>query len=145
MKLIFCLILIFGFYYNSFAHEGATGIIAQRMEGFKNAQKNLKSIKQSLKTSDYKNIEILSKQLELWGSQMIEFFPAGSEASISNKSEASSDIWKNFEKFKELSKNFELASKKLGVLSQSKNDEEIKEGFNQLANTCSSCHKLFKN
>ena len=144
MRIIFILILMI-FSFNVSSHEGATGIIKERMDNFKSSQKKLKQIKNSLNKPDFETIQNLSKELENWGSEMVNFFPKDSMASVSNKSQASNDIWNNFDQFKQLAYNFEKASNNLHQISKNKDSQNLKEAFYKLAGTCSACHKSFKN
>ena len=73
MRSIFILIFTI-FSFNVLSHEGATGIIKERMDNFKSSQKKLKQIKNSLNKPDFETIQNLSKELENWGSEMVNFF-----------------------------------------------------------------------
>ena len=76
---------------------------------------------------------------------MHEFFPKGSEASSSNKSQASDDIWSDPEGFKKAIKTFEKASAKLIKISKNKNIDDTASSFREVAASCKACHQKFRN
>ena len=76
---------------------------------------------------------------------MLLLFPAGSEASTSNGSDASSDIWRDKTGFKKQVAQYNLSSKALREALKSKNIPEINGTFEDLVASCKSCHKQFRN
>ena len=127
---------------NSFAHKGATGIVKERMDKFKESKQLMKKINSGLQNDNFKVIEASAQMLLLWSKEMHNFFPEGSDIS---PSEASSDIWLNPEGFNKAMKNFELAS--LELINQSNTNDRDKTiyAFRNLADTCKGCHQKFRN
>jgi cytochrome c556 len=76
---------------------------------------------------------------------MLLLFPAGSEASTSNGSDASSDIWRDTTGFKNRVAQYNLSSTALREALKSKNILEINETFEGLVESCKNCHKQFRN
>ena len=72
-------------------------------------------------------------------------FPLGSEASTSNGSDASSDIWDNPTGFKNAIKQYNLKAKELRKSLVSADIVSINESFKNFAGTCKGCHKQFRN
>ena len=60
------------------AHEGATGVVKTRMDGFKQSQQDFKALIKAARDGDYEMAASLSQSLEQWGLSMPEYFPAGS-------------------------------------------------------------------
>ena len=60
------------------AHEGATGVVKDRMDRFKASKESVKQLKKSLKTRDWSVIQQEAKDLQNWASEMSNFFPEGS-------------------------------------------------------------------
>ena len=60
------------------AHQGATGIVKERMDAFKASQQHLKSIIAAAKADEFDKVEKLARQLAEWGRAMPEYFPADS-------------------------------------------------------------------
>ena len=70
MKKPYLILLILSVFFPAWlgvAHQGATGIVKQRMDAFKTSQKQLKSIVAAARVEDYGIIENLAKSLAEWG------------------------------------------------------------------------------
>ena len=120
-------------------------IIKERIKNFKYSKKAMREINQSLINENYLNINDNILFLYNWFKVLPSYFPQGSEASISNNSDASAEIWENLDLFHKYSNNSKNLS--LGILkSLDKNDKKnIKVKFDDLARSCSTCHKKFRN
>ena len=139
-----CFLLISGFFSISplLAHEGAKGIVKERMDKFKMSKKIMKTIHKSIQNEDFRTIEKSVTTLHNWSKEMIKYFPEGSDEA---PSEASADIWLDPQGFKKAVNNFELASLKLINNSKEKNFDETVDSFRSLAGTCKGCHQKFRN
>ena len=145
-KLFMCfnLILFFNIFSVTqlYAHEGAKGIIKERMDKFKMSKNLMKKINKGLQNDDFLTIEKSAQTLLKWSKEMPNYFPEGSDTP---PSEASSDIWLDPEGFKKAVKNFELASLELITQSQNKDIDMTVDSFRNLAKTCKGCHQKFRN
>jgi|TARA_B100001094_G_C18125901_1_gene769450 cytochrome c556 len=145
-KLFMCfnLILFFNIFSLTqlYAHEGAKGIIKERMDKFKMSKNLMKKINKGLQNDDFLTIEKSAQTLLKWSKEMPNYFPEGSDTP---PSEASSDIWLDPEGFKKAIKNFELASLQLITQSQNKDFDMTVNSFRSLAKTCKGCHQKFRN
>ena len=145
-KLFICLNLIILLNIFSFsqpyAHEGATGIIKERMDKFKMSKSLMRKINKGLQNDDFVIIEKSAQTLLNWSKEMSNYFP---EDSDKPPSEASSDIWLDPEGFKIAIKNFESASLELVAQSQNKDFDLTVNSFRSLAKTCKGCHQKFRN
>ena len=145
-KLFMCfnLILFFNIFSLTqlYAHEGAKGIIKERMDKFKMSKSLMKKINKGLQNDNFIIIEKSAQTLLDWSKEMSNYFPEGSDTP---PSEASSDIWLDPEGFKIAIKNFELASLELITQSKSKNFDMTVSSFRNLAQTCKGCHQKFRN
>ena len=147
IKKLICFVNIFLFFIffstvNLFAHEGATGIIKERMDKFKESKQLMKTINAGLQQDNFKVIEESAQMLLIWSKEMHNFFPNGSDVS---PSEASSDIWLNAEEFKKAIKKFEIASLELINQSNTNDRDKTINAFRNLAGTCKGCHEKFRN
>ena len=120
-------------------------IINERIKNFKYAKKAMREINQSLINENYLNINDNILFLYNWFKVLPSYFPQGSEASISNNSDASAEIWENLDLFHKYSNNSKNIS--LGILKSldKNNKKNIKVKFDDLARSCSTCHKKFRN
>ena len=144
MFMCFNLILFFNIFSLTqlYAHEGAKGIIKERMDKFKMSKNLMKKINKGLQNDDFLTIEKSAQTLLKWSKEMPNYFPEGSDTP---PSEASSDIWLDPEGFKKAIKNFELASLQLITQSQNKDFDMTVNSFRSLAKTCKGCHQKFRN
>ena len=136
-------LIIFPFF--SYSHEGATGIIKERMDKFQESKNLMRTINKSLRNNNFNVIRQSAEKLNKWANVMDKYFPQGSEASISNKSEASSNIWSEPEDFKKAIKKFKVTSAKLIKISKNKNIDETVSSFREVAASCKGCHNQFRN
>ncbi len=145
-KCKFVLILFFiTFPFFSYSNESATVIVKERMEKFQESKNLMRAINKNLSDSNFNVITQLAEKLNKWANEMHEFFPKGSEASSSNKSQASDDIWSNPEGFKKAIRTFEKASAKLIKISKNKNIDDTASSFREVAASCKGCHQKFRN
>ena len=136
------ILLIFVLVNPTFAHEGATGVVKERMDKFKMSKTMMKQINVSLRENDFENIEKSAQKLLSWSKEMSKYFPEGSDVS---PSEASKNIWLDPNGFSKAIKNFEEASLELVNQAQAENSEDSIQSFRNLANTCKGCHQKFRN
>ena len=145
-KCKFVLILFFiTFPFFSYSNESATGIIKERMNKFQESKNLMRTINKSLSDNNFDVITQSAEKLNKWANEMHEYFPKGSEANTSNKSQASDNIWSDPEGFKKAVKKFEITSAKLIKISQNKNIDDTVSSFREVAASCKGCHKQFRN
>ena len=125
-----------------YAHEGAKGIVKERMIKFKTSKKLMKKINKGLQNQNFKVIERSAEAILIWSKEMSKYFPEGSNNS---PSEASSDIWNDPEGFKKAINNFQLASLELITQSKTNDMDQTISSFRNLAGTCKGCHQKFRN
>ena len=120
------------------AHEGATGIVKERMDEFKASQQALKQIFAATKSADLDSVGPLAEQIKAWAERMPDYFPAGSDDS---PSEAAPAIWTDFDGFRlAAARHAEAAS---GVISAANSGDvsATVTAARELAGTCKSCHQ----
>ena len=92
------------------AHQGATGIVKERMDAFKASQQHLKSVITAAKTDEFEQVEKLARQLAEWGRAMPDYFPADS---AHPPSEAAPAIWQDFSGFSAAADRFSSTQKEI--------------------------------
>ena len=112
---------------------------------FKSSGENIKKLHKLIRAGDASNAIQLVDFHVGWSEDMSSLFPLDSEASTSNGSDASSDIWDNPIGFKNAIKQYNLKSKELRKSLLSADSESINETFKSFVGTCKSCHKQFRN
>lgn len=129
----------------AYAHDGATGVIKQRMDMMGEIAKAMKSIGQMVKGEVDYNSEVAIKaalEIEKHAKGFPQLFPKGS---TTNPSEALPVIWENWEEFNQLLEEMKAQSKSLAeIASTAKTPDEIKAQFAMVGKNCGTCHKKFR-
>lgn len=121
----------------AFAHQGATGIVKERMDAMSELGKSMKALAGAIKASDAAEIKTLAQAIEKHGGQsMLEQFPNGS---LSKVSEATPAVWQDWEGFSKLAFQLEAQAQSLAA-----NPGKAEAIFAQLGNTCKACHKDYR-
>ena len=134
MKKIFLLLIII-----SIPALGSE-IIDKRKQLFQENKDHMRFIYKAMQSGDMDPIINSSMAIEKFASEMPEYFPEGSESRG-----ASDNIWSDFEGFIKSAKANQLAAQKLKLAAQENEIEELNGLFNELSNTCKSCHRSYKN
>ena len=141
MKYILTAIIALNLSFNAFAHEGAEGVVKERMDRFKENKSAMKAIKGNL-NGDAAVIAQKASEIEAWANEMVNFFPEGSTQS---PSEALPAIWDNFDDFTAKASANAKAAANLKTLAQSRADAgALTNGFKALGKTCKDCHNDYK-
>jgi cytochrome c556 len=130
---------------NSIGSVSVEEVIQKRIEMFKLSKANIKKLRKLIRSGDASKAVPLVDFHVRWSEDMPLLFPLGSEASTSNGSDASSDIWDNPVGFKDAIKQYNLKSKELRKSLRSADSASINETFKSFAGTCKGCHKQFRN
>ena len=130
---------------NSIGSVSVEEAIQKRIEMFKSSKANIKKLRKLIRSGDASKAVPLVDFHVRWSEDMPLLFPLGSEASTSNGSDASSDIWDDPIGFKNAIKQYNLKSKELQKSLISGDSASINETFKSLAGTCKGCHKQFRN
>ena len=130
---------------NSISYTSVEDAIQKRIGMFKSSGANIKKISKLIRLGDISaSIKLVNFHVK-WSEDMPLLFPAGSEASTSNGSDASSDIWRDPIGFKKRVDQYNLSAKELREALKSKNISVINETFEGLVESCKRCHKQFRN
>ena len=130
---------------HSIASVSVEEAIQKRIEMFKLSKANVKKLKKLIRSGEASKAVPLADFHVRWSEDMPLLFPLGSEASTSNGSDASFDIWDDPISFKNAIKQYNLKSKELKKSLRSADSVSINETFKSFAGTCKGCHKQFRN
>jgi cytochrome c556 len=130
---------------NSMGSLSVEEAVQKRIKMFKSSQANIKELSKFILSGDLSESSYLVDFHVKWSGEMLLLFPAGSEASTSNGSDASSDIWRDTTGFKKQVAQYNLSSTALREALKSRDILEINETFEGLVESCKSCHKQFRN
>ena len=130
---------------HSIAFVSVEKAVQKRIEMFKTSKSNIKKLRQLIRSGNAsKAVPLVDFHIK-WSREMPMLFPLGSEASTSNGSDASSDIWDNPTGFINAINQYSLKSKELRKSLLSTDPVLINEAFKNFAGTCKGCHKQFRN
>ena len=130
---------------NSIGSSNIEEAVKKRIQMFKSSSTNLKKLSKSIRENDGStSVELVDFHIK-WSEEMLLLFPSGSEASTSNGSDASSDIWRDATRFKKLANQYNLSSKKLKDALKINDIPSINNNFESLVKSCKTCHRHFRN
>ena len=143
MKKIFLAYFIFGL--SSIVYASFDEAIYNRIQMFKFSGANIKELRISIREKDTQTAIAAVAFHITWSEKMKEAFPLGSHASTTNGSDASADIWRNFEKFEQYVSRYNRSARDLHDALRKKDMNLITDKFQAMAGACKACHKSFRN
>ena len=121
------------------------GVIESRQDEFKTAKSEMRVLRDSIKNQDKgEAMRAVAFHID-WSQKLPTMFPLGTEASISNDSDASGDIWENFERFERFNLDYQSASLKVNKDLEQGDYKAAMSNFLKVARTCKGCHENFRN
>ncbi|MBT6122502.1 MAG: cytochrome c [Candidatus Puniceispirillum sp.] len=123
------------------AHDGATGIVKERMDNFKATQGHLKAIGGLMGNQDYAAIIEHAEEIKAWAVKMPEFFPEGSGGA---PSAAKPRVWEDFDGFKAAAQAHATATQGIIDAANAEDMTALTAAFRATADSCGGCHKVFK-
>lgn len=125
-----------------FAHDGATGVVKQRMELMKDLGRSMKALSEIIRGRRSVSPPELTKLArdigDHGGEAMTRLFP---QHSLKNPSEARAEIWRDWQTFEVLSARLVNEAQSLAVADTA---QARARAFRTIGKTCSSCHKRFR-
>lgn len=126
---------------SALAHNGATGIVKDRMGKFEASEKATKRIKQAFSRGDTAVVIAETKFLLSWASEMQSYFP---ENSNQPPSEAKVEIWLQWDDFVGAIQSYDKAAQALIYAAETQNTRAIDGAFKEMVRSCKSCHQRFR-
>ena len=133
----------------AWAHQGATGIVKERMDQMGGIAKSMKAMGAMFKgetSYDAETVRALATDIAATGGKELSaLFP---EHSLRPPSEARHEIWTDWDKF--LGQGDEMQAAALALANGAANPTDGSSGpkpadlFRDLAQTCKSCHQDFR-
>ena len=118
----------------SVAHEGASGIVKERMDRFKETKEQMKELRGLLKAGDTAAAGALAGQIAEWARVLPEHFPEDSNPA---PSEALDDIWLDWDGFMKVANDFQSAAETMAAQPSMAN-------FKPLGGSCKACHDSYR-
>lgn len=126
------------------AHDGATGVVKERMDLMKTIGKNTKMVAPIAMGSADMNLKAVEEgatAIQKAATMALEKFPEGS---TSEKSEAKANIWTDWDTFSSLMKSLADDAGALAQLAKDGEDFELTDAFGKMASNCKKCHTDFR-
>ena len=125
------------------AHEGATGVVKDRMDLLTQQQKNIKLIGEMAKGKrpfDSAKAADAARDISLTAQKIRELFPEGSDG---HPTDALPLIWQEWDRFTSSAKDLGSAADTLAS-SLEGNKQNWKAAFQKVTDACKSCHEDFR-
>ncbi len=138
------IVLGFALFPQAFAHEGATGVVKERMELMSALGKTMKSLKKMIRDTGPIGSAILFHSAEIirtHSTQMPALFPAGSYA---KPSEALPVIEERRQEFDALFAQMGERAARLAILAEAPARPTLAAWFRDTGRVCSDCHKIYR-
>ncbi|MCB1385860.1 MAG: cytochrome c [Nitratireductor sp.] len=128
------------------AHEGATGIVRERMDAMSAMKDAMTAVGRMLKGESPFDAVVVGEAAETiieQGERIAARFPDNQE-SRQHPSEAREAIWAEFDRFEALAGDTVEAAIALSSAAADKDRTAIADAFATLGKTCSACHEDYR-
>lgn len=128
-----------------FAHEGAEGVVKERMDtmtGFGAQLKVLVTMIRGKEAFDSAKAAAAAQSISDYANSLVEYFPEGSDQ---QKSRAAPEIWAQWDEFTALIGQLKTRADRLNkVAANATQPSELSDGLTAIGNSCKSCHSQFR-
>jgi len=123
------------------AHEGATGVIKERMDAMEEMAKTMKAITQRVKANrDLGSIKADAQTIQQLAGKITSVFPSGTNQ---HPSEAKPVIWQKWSDFETKAGALAAESGKLAE-TDARDAKSIAAQVRVVSQACSTCHELYR-
>ncbi len=125
------------------AHEGATGVVAERMKAMEDTAAQAKAIDRALRASspNAADIRARAERIHTHARGMVRLFPPGSDH---GHTFAAPEVWTKREDFERLARAYEAATERLVEAARMRAVPEMRERFASVRRQCLECHETFR-
>lgn len=123
------------------AHQGATGIVKERMDAFSEARGQMKQLRGAIGGSEFEAITDITARMQIWADKMADYFPEGSDQS---PSEAAPTIWSDPDGFAAKISAYQQSIKALNGAALSGDRDSTIQAFSALGQSCKNCHQSYR-
>lgn len=134
-------VVIFSIASVSMAHEGATGLVKERMDRFKASKTSLQAMRQALKQKDWRVLQTESGELSVWAREIPKYFPEGSNQP---PSEARKAVWQDRDGFMAAVQAFRTSTDALKQTADESTIDGARLALRETAQSCKACHETFR-
>jgi cytochrome c556 len=126
------------------AHEGATGVVAQRMDIMKQMGQHMKALGTMLTGKaafDQGTAQRLAENMHQYCEHVAHMFPPGSDG---HHTEATPAVWTNRAEFDASMRRLDAAVEELMAAAASGDRVQLTAEFKAVGQECSGCHDTFR-
>ena len=127
------------------AHQGAQGVVKQRMDAMKDTSARMKSINGAIRKGSDRDAESLAadaEQIAVHAAEISELFPEGSTSEVS---EARRAIWQENAEFLDMADMMARRAARVAEMARvGTEDTTLQAAFARLGESCKSCHTRFR-
>ncbi|HEX2447818.1 MAG TPA: cytochrome c [Methyloceanibacter sp.] len=126
------------------AHEGATGVVKERMDLMKRQQKDMKLIgdmAKGKKPFDAAKAAEAARDISVTAKKIHELFPEGSSG---HPSEAKAAIWTDWNEFSAKADELDVSAEALAGSLGEAPGQDWKGAFKKVTDACNGCHEKFR-
>ena len=124
------------------SHEGATGIVKQRMDEMEQVGRVVKRINERLKSKrGLADIARDAEEIRASAARIPSLFPPGSR---DGHSEARPAVWERWPEFEAASRVVVQEAEKLAAAARSGEEAAIAAQFRSMTQACTGCHDVFR-
>lgn len=126
------------------AHDGASGVVKQRMDTMGKIAAHLKSVNAMLRGTaelDTEAVQSAMDEISMFARHMPDMFPQGTDAA---PSEAGPKIWTDKADFDAKFANLATAARVMSDAAASGDKASMGHAFGSLAKTCKGCHADYR-
>jgi cytochrome c556 len=126
----------------SMAHEGASGVVRERMEAMEQLAQALNAIEERAGgIRELDKVAADAAELRRLTARMAGMFPAGSGQ---HPSEANKKVWSQRSQFDAIMRRLEQALETMSVAAQQAERERVAGELRKAKQTCLDCHEVFR-
>ena len=124
------------------AHEGATGVVKERMDHMTAMGKELKSVGQKIASNrNLASISDSAAKIKTMSREIPRMFPPGS---LSPPTDAKPVIWEKWNQFEEHVSDLGQKLDALAAVAPSGDPKQVSDKFKAVDRSCSACHDDFR-
>lgn len=129
------------------AHEGATGIVKERMDAMSEmacAMRLVADMVKGRRELEPRDTEVLAQTITAHAAEIPSLFPDTQDSREGRGTEARSSIWDRWTEFVSRAQRLEEQGERLGALARVEDESAVEMQFKTLGKSCRSCHKDFR-
>lgn len=123
------------------AHQGATGIVKERMDQFSNSRHQMKQMRAALQNNQFDVIAEISADMQIWAKKIVTAFPEGSQIA---PTEAADSVWTDKQGFAAAASFYETSLIQLNQAAATFDRDAVASAYQQVGQSCKSCHRTYR-